>query len=87
MRRRNALFGYSLSATNIYRAKTSMCVIDTPPEIMPGNWQNQGMLKVFSANSKLPAIAAVLTSRIEEHQPYIFTSYFETPARLGGHRL
>jgi hypothetical protein len=65
----------------------SMCITDTPPEIMPATEQNQGMLKFFAANAKVPAIAEALSSAIAEHQHYVFTTYCETPAVLGGNPL
>jgi len=81
------LVGDALSAVDIYWATMSMSITDTPPEIMPVTQQNQGMLKFFAANSRVPAIAEALTSRIEEHQHYILTTYCETPAVLGGNPL
>jgi hypothetical protein len=61
-----------------------MSITDVPPEIMPVTEQNQGMLKFFAANSKVPIIAEVLSPRIEAHQRHILQSYCETPAVLGG---
>ena len=81
------LIGDAVTAADVYWATMSMCVTDTPPEIMPATQQNQGMLKFFAANSKVPAIAEVLTSRVHEHQHYILTTYCETPAVLGGNPL
>jgi hypothetical protein len=54
---------------------------------MPLTRQNQGMMKFFEANSKIPEIAGALTKRIEDHQRYILTTHCETPAVLGGDRL
>ena len=81
------LVGESISALDIYWATMSMCVTATPPDIMPVTTQNQGMLKFFASNAKVPAIAEVLTPRIEEHQHYILKTYCETPAVLGGDLL
>jgi glutathione S-transferase len=81
------LVGDSLTAADIYWATMSMCITDTPPEIMPATQQNQGMLKFFAANAKVPAIAEALSGRIAEHQRYILTTYCETPAVLGGSPL
>jgi hypothetical protein len=65
----------------------SMAVCPVPPSIMPVTKQNQGMLQVFEANAKLPAVAEVMSPRIEAHQRYILTTYCETPAVLGGDPL
>ena len=81
------LVGDALTAADIYWATMSMCITDTPPEIMPVTQQNQGMLKFFAANSRVPGIAEALSSRIVEHQHYILTTYCETPAVLGGEAL
>ena len=81
------LVGDAVSAADIYWATMSMCVTATPPDIMPVTAQNQGTLKFFASNSKVPAIAEVLTSRVEEHQHYILKTYCETPAVLGGDPL
>ena len=81
------LVGDTLTAADIYWATMSMCITDTPPEIMPATEQNQGMLKFFAANAKVPAIAEALSSAIAEHQHYVFTTYCETPAVLGGNPL
>ena len=78
------LVGDSVSAADIYWATMSMSFLVPPPEIMPVTKQNQGMLKYFSRNAGIPAIAEVLTDRIEAHQRYILTTYCETPAVLGG---
>jgi hypothetical protein len=78
------LVGETLTAADIYWATMSMCITAVPPEIMPVTEQNQGMLKFFSANSKIPTIAEVLSHRIEEHQRHILQTYCETPAVLGG---
>ena len=48
------LVGDALTAADIYWATMSMCITDTPPEIMPVTQQNQGMLKFFAANSRVP---------------------------------
>ena len=81
------LVGDAVSAADIYWATMSMCVTATPPDIMPVTAQNQGMLKFFASNAKVPAIAEVLSPRIEEHQHYILKTYCETPAVLGGDLL
>ena len=81
------LVGDTLTAADIYWATMSMCITDTPPEIMPATQQNQGMLKFFAANAKVPAIAEALSGAIAEHQRYILTTYCETPAVLGGNPL
>ncbi len=81
------LVGDSLTAADIYWATMSMSITDTPPDIMPVTKQNQGMLKFFAANSKLPAVASALSQRILDHQHYILTTYCETPAVLGGDPL
>ena len=81
------LVGDALTAADIYWATMSMCITDTPPEIMPVTQQNQGMLKFFAANSRVPGIAEALSSRIVEHQHYILTTYCETPAVLRGEAL
>ena len=81
------LVGDTLTAADIYWATMSMCITDTPPEIMPATQQNQGMLKFFAANAKVPAIAEALSGAIAEHQRYILTAYCETPAVLGGNPL
>jgi glutathione S-transferase len=81
------LVGDTLTAADIYWATMSMCITDTPLEIMPATEQNQGMLKFFAANAKVPAIAEALSSAIAEHQHYILTTYCETPAVLGGNPL
>jgi len=78
------LVGDSVSAADIYWATMSMSLLVPPPEIMPVTKQNQGMLKYFSMNAGIPAVAEVLTDRIEAHQRYILTTYCETPAVLGG---
>jgi glutathione S-transferase len=78
------LVGETLTAADIYWATMSMCITAVPPEIMPVTEQNQGMLKFFAANSKIPTIAEVLSHRIEEHQLNILQTYCETPAVLGG---
>jgi glutathione S-transferase len=78
------LVGDALSAADIYWATMSMAVCPVPPSIMPVTKQNQGMLQFFEANAKLPAVAAVMSPRIEAHQRYILTTYCETPAVLGG---
>lgn len=78
------LVGDSVTAADIYWATMSMCVSETPPEIMPVTKRNKGMLALFAANSRKPVIANVLSKRIEDHQRYILTSYCETPAVLGG---
>jgi hypothetical protein len=61
-----------------------MCITAVPPEIMPVTEQNQGILRFFAGNSKVPIIAEVLSQRIEEHQRHILQTYCETPAVLGG---
>ena len=81
------LVGDTLTAADIYWATMSMCITDTPPQIMPATQQNQGMLKFFAANAKVPAIAEALSSAVAEHQRYILTTYCETPAVLGGNPL
>ena len=81
------LVGDALSAADVYWATMSMCVTATPPEIMPVTQQNKGMLKFFAANSQLPMIATALSTRIEDHQRHILTTYCETPAVLGGDPL
>ena len=81
------LVGDTLTAADIYWATMSMCITDTPPQIMPATQQNQGMLKFFAANAKVPAIAEALSGAIAEHQRYILTTYCETPAVLGGNPL
>jgi glutathione S-transferase len=81
------LVGDSLTAADIYWATMSMCVMATPPEIMPVTKQNRGMLKFFAANSELPGVAKVLSKRVKDHQQYILTTYCETPAVLGGELL
>ena len=81
------LVGNSLSAADIYWATLSMSVLVPPAEIMPVTQQNQGMLRHFAKNAQIPAVAEVLTKRIEEHQRYILTTYCETPAVLGGDPL
>jgi len=78
------LVGDALTAVDIYWATFSMCVLPPPPEIMPVTRQNQRMLQYFQANGQIPAIADVLTKRIEEHQRYILRTYCECPAVLGG---
>ncbi|MDA9941590.1 glutathione S-transferase family protein, partial [Luminiphilus sp.] len=78
------LVGERLTAADIYWATMSMSITDVPQEIMPVTDQNQGMLKFFAANSKIPTIAEVLSHRIEAHQRYILQTYCETPAVLGG---
>jgi len=78
------LVGDSLTAADIYWATMSMCVMATPPEIMPVTKRNKGMLELFAANSKMPGIAKVLSKRIEDHHRHILTTYCETPAVLGG---
>ena len=78
------LVGERLTAADIYWATMSMSVTAVPPEIMPVTEQNQGMLKFFAANSKIPIIAEVLSHRIEAHQRHILQTYCETPAVLGG---
>jgi len=65
----------------------SMAVCPVPPSIMPVTKQNQGMLQFFEANAKLPAVAEVMSPRIEAHQRHILTTYCETPAVLGGDPL
>ena len=81
------LVGDTLTAADIYWATMSMCITDTSPQIMPATQQNQGMLKFFAANAKVPAIAEALSSAVAEHQRYILTTYCETPAVLGGNPL
>ena len=81
------LVGDALTAADIYWATMSMTVVPPPPEIMPRTRQNNGMLKYFAANSRIPAIAAALTKRIEDHQRFILTTHCETPAVLGGDPL
>ena len=81
------LVGDSVTAADVYWATMSMCVKPPPPEIMPLTQQNKGMLKFFGMNGQIPAVAEVLTPRIEEHQRYILTTYCETPAVLGGDPL
>lgn len=82
------LVGDSVTAADVYWATFGMSVLPSPPpEIMPRTRQNEGMLKFFDANSRVPEIAAAITSRIEEHQRYILTTYCETPAVLGGDPL
>jgi glutathione S-transferase len=83
----NYLVGDTLTAADIYWATLNMSVLPPPPEIMPLTRQNQGMMKFFEANSKIPEIAGALTKRIEDHQRYILTTHCETPAVLGGDRL
>ena len=78
------LVGDSITAADIYWATMSMTVLPVPEEIMPKTKQNKGMLFFFEANSKIPAIEEALTKRIEDHQQFIFTTYCETPAVLGG---
>lgn len=78
------LVGEALTAADIYWATFSMSVLPPPPEIMPLTRQNQGMLKFFQANSRVPEIAGALTKRIAEHQRFILTTHCETPAVLGG---
>ena len=78
------LVGETLTAADIYWATMSMSITAVPPEIMPVTEQNQGMLKFFAANSKIPIIAEVLSHRIEAHQRHILQAYCETPAVLGG---
>jgi glutathione S-transferase len=78
------LVGETLTAADIYWATMSMSITAVPPEIMPLTEQNQGMLKFFAANSKIPIIAEVLSHRIEAHQRHILQAYCETPAVLGG---
>jgi glutathione S-transferase len=78
------LVGETLTAADIYWATMSMCITAVPPEIMPVTEQNQGMLKFFAANSKIPIIAEVLSHRIEAHQRHILQTHCETPAVLGG---
>ena len=78
------LVGETLTAADIYWATMSMSITVVPPEIMPVTEQNQGMLKFFAANSKIPIIAEVLSRRIEAHQRHILQAYCETPAVLGG---
>ncbi|MEM9744329.1 MAG: hypothetical protein AAF918_16725 [Pseudomonadota bacterium] len=81
------LVGDSVTAADVYWATMSMSVLVPPPEIMPVTKQNKGMLKYFALNQQIPAIADVLTDRIERHQRYILTTYSETPAVLGGDLL
>jgi len=81
------LVGDALSAADIYWATMSMAVCPAPPSIMPVTKQNQGMLQFFEANAKLPAVAEVMSPRIEAHQRFILTTYCETPAVLGGDPL
>jgi glutathione S-transferase len=81
------LVGDELTAVDIYWATLSMSVLPPPPEIMPLTRQNQGMLKFFDANSRIPEIAGALTKRIEDHQRFILTTYCECPAVLGGDPL
>ena len=81
------LVGGALTAADIYWATMCMSVIVPPPEIMPLTQQNKGMLKYFGKNGQVPAIAAVLSEGIKEHQEYILTTYCETPAVLGGDLL
>ncbi|MEM7017353.1 MAG: hypothetical protein AAF512_08455 [Pseudomonadota bacterium] len=81
------LVGDALTAIDVYWATFSMMVLSVSPEIMPVTQQNKGMLKFFGMNSQIPAIADVLTPRIEEHHKYILTTYCETPAVLGGDPL
>ena len=78
------LVGETLTAADIYWATMSMSITAVPPEIMPLTEQNQGLLKFFAANSKIPIIAEVLSHRIEAHQRHILQAYCETPAVLGG---
>ena len=78
------LVGDSLSAADIYWATMSMCMLPPGPEIMPVTQQNQGMLAYFAKISQIPAISEALTTRIENHQRFILTTYCETPAVLGG---
>ena len=83
----NYLVGDSLTAVDIYWATISMTVLPPPPDIMPLTRQNQGTMKYFRANSKVPEIAGALTRRIKEHQRFILTTHCETPAVLGGDPL
>ena len=81
------LVGDSVSAIDVYWATFSMCVMPTPPEIMPLTRQNKGMMRFFSSNAQIPEVAAALSDRIRAHQHYILTTYCETPAVLGGDPL
>lgn len=81
------LVGDALTAADVYWATLGMCVLPPPPEVMPVTRQNQGMLKFFAANAKVPEVAGVLTERLGEHQRHILTTYCETPAVLGGDPL
>ena len=81
------LVGDALSAVDIYWATMSMSLQPPPPEIMPMTRQNQGMLKFFEANSRVPEIANALTQRIADHQQFILHTHCETPAVLGGDLL
>ena len=81
------LVGDTLTAADIYWATMSMALVPAPPEIIPRTQQNKGLLALFEQNSKVPAIAAALTERIEYHQRYILKTYCETPAVLGGDPL
>ena len=81
------LVGDAVSAADIYWATMSMCMLVPPPEIMPVTKQNQGMLRFFAKNAAIPALAEVLTDRVEAHQRYILSTYCETPAVLGGNPI
>ena len=81
------LVANELTAVDIYWATLSMSVLPPPPEIMPLTRQNQGMLKFFEANSRIPEIAAALTKRIEDHQRFVLMTHCECPAVLGGDLL
>lgn len=81
------LVGDAATAADVYWATMSMCVLVPSPDIMPLTQQNKGMLKYFSMNGQMPAIAEALTDRIEQHQRYILSTYCETPAVLGGDPL
>ena len=81
------LVGDSLTAVDLYWATLSMTVMPAPEEIMPLTRQNQGMMKFFEANSRVPEVAQALSQRLRDHQRYILSTYCETPAVLGGDLL
>lgn len=81
------LVGDSLTALDLYWATLSMTVMPAPEEIMPLTRQNQGMMKFFEANSRVPEVAQAISQRLRDHQRYILSTYCETPAVLGGDLL
>ena len=81
------LVGDSLTALDLYWATLSMTVMPAPVEIMPLTRQNQGMMKFFEANSRVPEVAQAISQRLRDHQRYILSTYCETPAVLGGDLL